>query len=326
MDFGVATVTRGECAAREGYIAVAEAAERLGFGFISVNDHVVVPRDIASRYPYSESGEWAARTAGECLDQLNTLAFIAARTERLRLLTSVMVVPQRHPVLTAKMLATIDVLSKGRLIVGCGVGWMKEEFEALGAPPFAERGSATDEYLDAMKALWTEDAPKFQGKHVSFDDVIFAPKPVAKPHPPIWIGGESAVALKRTVRVGDGWYPASNNPQHRLDTPARLGAAYAELRRVAEAAGRDPKTDRRRLPRALAGGLDRAEDGRRRTPPVHRQLGRHGGRRGGARRRRRAPRGADIPDGDQLPRRSSACTGLPPRSCRWRADTQDRLS
>ena len=164
MDFGVATVTRGECSSREGYIAVAEAAERLGFGFISVNDHVVVPRDIASRYPYSESGEWAARTVGECLDQLATLAFLAARTERLQLLTSVMVVPQRQPVLTAKMLATIDVLSKGRLIVGCGVGWLKEEFEALGAPPFAERGRATDEYLDAMKALWTQDAPKFAGQ------------------------------------------------------------------------------------------------------------------------------------------------------------------
>jgi probable F420-dependent oxidoreductase len=242
MDFGVATVTRGECAAREGYIAVAEAAERLGFGFISVNDHVVVPRDIASRYPYSESGEWAARTVGECLDQLTTLGFLAARTERLRLLTSVMVVPQRQPVLTAKMLATIDVLSKGRLIVGCGVGWLEEEFEALGAPPFAERGRATDEYLDAMKVLWTRDAPKFQGKHVSFDDVIFAPRPVRKPHPPIWIGGESAVALKRAVRVGDGWYPASNNPQHRLDTPARLSAGVGDLRRTAEAAGRDPKT------------------------------------------------------------------------------------
>src|SRR5436190_15324713 len=242
MDFGVATSTRGALGNREGYIAVAERAERLGFGFISVNDHVVVPRDIASRYPYSASGEWAGRTVGECLDQLNTLAFLAARTERLQLLTSVMVVPQRHPVLTAKMLATIDVLSKGRLIVGCGVGWLEEEFEALGAPPFADRGRATDEYLDAMKALWTQDAPKFQGKHVSFDDVIFAPKPVAKPHPPIWIGGESAVALKRTVRVGDGWYPASNNPQHRLDTPARLGAAVGELQRAAEATGRDPKS------------------------------------------------------------------------------------
>ena len=166
MDFGVATVTRGECSSREGYIAVAEAAERLGFGFISVNDHVVVPRDIASRYPYSDSGEWAARTAGECLDQLATLAFLAGRTRALRLLTSVMVVPQRQPVLTAKMLATIDVLSRGRLIVGCGVGWLQEEFQALGAPPFAERGRATDEYLDAMKALWTEEAPKFAGKHV----------------------------------------------------------------------------------------------------------------------------------------------------------------
>src|SRR6187397_496606 len=242
MDFGVATVTRGACAAREGYIAVAEAAERLGFGFISVNDHVVVPRDIAPRYPYSESGEWAARTAGECLDQLSTLAFLAGRSERLRLLTSVMVVPQRHPVLTAKMLATVDVLSGGRLIVGCGAGWLQKEFEALGAPPYAERGRATDEYLDAFKLLWTEDAPKLRGRHVSFDDIIFAPKPVSKPHPPIWIGGESPQALKRTVRVGDGWYPASNNPQHRLDTPARLGAAYAELRRIAEAAGRDPKS------------------------------------------------------------------------------------
>jgi alkanesulfonate monooxygenase SsuD/methylene tetrahydromethanopterin reductase-like flavin-dependent oxidoreductase (luciferase family) len=140
MDFGVATSTRGALGNREGYIAAAERAERLGFGFISVNDHVVVPRDIASRYPYSESGEWAGRTAGECLDQLSTLAFLAGRTERLRLLTSVMVVPQRHPVLTAKMLATIDILCSGSLIVGCGVGWLQKEFEALGAPPYAERG------------------------------------------------------------------------------------------------------------------------------------------------------------------------------------------
>jgi probable F420-dependent oxidoreductase len=242
MDFGVATSTRGALGNREGYIACAESAERLGFGFISVNDHVVVPGGIASRYPYSESGEWAGRTAGQCLDQLSTLAFLAGRTERLKLLTSVMVVPQRQPVLTAKMLATVDVLSNGRLIVGCGVGWLQKEFEALGAPPYAERGRATDEFLDAFKVLWTEDAPKLRGRHVSFDDIIFAPKPVSKPHPPIWIGGESPQALKRTVRVGDGWYPASNNPQHRLDTAERLGKGVAELRRVAEAAGRDPAT------------------------------------------------------------------------------------
>ncbi len=240
MNFGVATVTRGECATREGYIAMAQAAERMGFGFISVNDHIVVPRDIASRYPYSEDGQWAARTAGECLDQLATLAFIAGRTERLGLLTSVMVVPHRQPVLAAKMLATVDVLSKGRLIVGCGTGWMKEEFEAVGAPSFAERGRVTDEYIAAFKELWTRDAPSFRGAHASFDNLLFEPKPVAKPHPPIWIGGESPAAMKRAVRAGDAWYPGSNNPQHRLDTPARLGAAIAELRRVAEAAGREP--------------------------------------------------------------------------------------
>jgi probable F420-dependent oxidoreductase len=242
MDFGVATLTRGALGNRKGYVAVAEAAERLRYGFISVNDHIVVPRDIASRYPYSESGEWAARTAGDCLDQLATLAFLAARTERLRLLTSVMVVPQRHPVLTAKMLATIDVLSAGRLIVGCGVGWLKEEFEAVGAPDFAERGRVTDEYLDAFKVLWTKDAPVYGGQHVQFDNIMFSPKPVQKPHPPIWIGGESKLAMQRAVRVGDGWYPASNNPQNRLDTAIRLVAAVKEVRRMAEAAGRDPAT------------------------------------------------------------------------------------
>jgi probable F420-dependent oxidoreductase len=242
MDFGVATSTRGAMETREGYIAVAEAAEKLGFGFISANDHVVVPRGIASRYPYSDDGLWAGRTAGACLDQLATLAFLAARTERLQLLTSVMVVPQRQAVLTAKMLATVDVLSGGRLIVGCGVGWLKEEFEVLGAPPYAERGRATDEYIDAFKALWTEEAPTFRGTHVSFDNLMFAPKPVRKPHPPIWIGGESAVAMKRAVRAAQGWYPASNNPQHRLDTSARVGAGIGELQRTAEAAKRDPKS------------------------------------------------------------------------------------
>ncbi len=240
MDFGVATSTRGECSTRQGYSAVAEAAERLGFAFIGVNDHVIVPRAIASKYPYSQDHKWAAASAGECLDQLATLAFLAGRTERLQLLTSVMVVPQRQPVLTAKMLATIDILSHGRLIVGCGAGWLKEEFAALGAPPFADRGRATDEFIAAFKVLWTQDTPVFAGAHASFDSLIFAPKPVRRPHPPIWIGGESPSALKRAVRAGDGWYPASNNPQYRLDTAQRVAAGIGELARHAEAAGRDP--------------------------------------------------------------------------------------
>jgi probable F420-dependent oxidoreductase len=240
MEFGVATSTRGEVAQRHGFIAVAEAAERLGFGFISVNDHVVVPRDIASRYPYSDDGLWSGRTAGECLEQLTTLAFIAGNSERLRLLTSVMVVPQRHPVLAAKMLTTVDVLSGGRLIVGCGVGWLKEEFDALGAPPFGVRGRVTDEYLECFKVLWTQENPTFRGTHFGFENITFAPKPISKPHPPIWIGGESPIALKRVVRIGDAWYPASNNPQHRLDTPTRLGTAIDDLRSLSESEGRDP--------------------------------------------------------------------------------------
>jgi probable F420-dependent oxidoreductase len=242
MDFGVATSSRGALGNRGGYIAVGEAAERLGFGFISVNDHIIVPRDIASRYPYSESGEWAGAAAGECLEQLSTLSFLAGRTERVRLLTSVMVVPQRQPVLAAKMLATVDVLSAGRLIVGCGVGWLQKEFEALGAPPFVERGRATDEFLNAFKVLWTDESPKLQGRHVNVENIMFAPKPVTKPHPPIWIGGEGPQALGRVVRLGDGWYPTSNNPQHRLDTPERLAKGVNELARAAEKAGRDPKS------------------------------------------------------------------------------------
>jgi probable F420-dependent oxidoreductase len=240
MDFGVNTMSRGPMARREGYAAVAEKAEALGFGYLTVNDHVVVPTDIDSRYPYTEEGSWPGSVFGECFDQIATMAFVAGRTKRIRLLSSVMVLPHRQPVLAAKMLATADALSGGRLIAGCGVGWMKEEFEAIGAPPFAERGKVADEYLQIFKELWTKEEPSFQGKYASFSNISFEPKPVQKPHPPIWIGGESPIALKRTVRFGDAWYPASNNPQHRLDTPERLAKGVDELRRTAEGAGRDP--------------------------------------------------------------------------------------
>lgn len=242
MRFGVNILSRGPMATRDGYIGVAEAAERLGFDFVSVNDHVVVPGDIASRYPYSEDGGWAPATVGECLEQLSTLSFLAGCTKRLKLLTSVMVVPHRHPVLAAKMIATADVLSAGRVIVGCGAGWMKEELAALGSPPFEARGQATDEYLAAFKELWTKDAPRFQGKHVNFDNLLFRPKPVQKPHPPLWIGGESEPAMRRAVKLGDGWYPASSNPANRLDTPARVAGAIKHLHAVSEKMGRDPRT------------------------------------------------------------------------------------
>lgn len=239
MHFGISTLSRGLFTSRQAYRDVAQAAERAGFGFLSVNDHIVVPGSLQSAYPYTQGGTWSAAQEGHCFDQLATLAFLAGCTERLRLLTSVMVVPHREPFSAAKTLATIDVLSGGRLIVGAGAGWMQEEFRLLKAP-FEARGAVTDEYLAAFKALWTQERPAFEGRHVAFRDVIFEPKPVQKPHPPIWVGGESAAALRRAATLGDAWYPGINNQKRPLDTPARLADGIAALRGAAEAAGRDP--------------------------------------------------------------------------------------
>src|SRR5208282_1573337 len=129
-------------------------------------------------YPYSDSGEFPSGAAAPRLEQLTAATFIAAATSKLRIVTSVMVVPHRPAVLTAKILATLDVLSKGRLTLGIGAGWMQEEFEAVGTPPFAERGTVTDEYMMACKELWEKDDPRFDGKHVKFANVVFQPKPV----------------------------------------------------------------------------------------------------------------------------------------------------
>jgi len=168
------------------------------------------------------------------------VAFLAAKTTRLRLITSVMVVPHRPAVLTAKMLATIDVLSGGRLTLGIGAGWLKEEFEAIEAPDFAARGKVTDEYIKAFLELWTNDKPRFAGEHVRFDNILFEPKPVQKPHPPIWVGGESGPALRRTAKLGDAWYPIGTNPAFPLDSLARFKASAARLRKMTADAGRKP--------------------------------------------------------------------------------------
>jgi probable F420-dependent oxidoreductase len=239
VKFGLSTLTRGVFTTPETYAAVAKAAERAGFDFLSVSDHLVVPSNFKSRYPYDVAGVFAAAEHGHCFDQLATVAFLAGCTERLRLLTSVTVVPHRPAMLTAKMLATIDVLAKGRLIIGAGTGWMKEEFELLGVP-FEDRGRLTDEYLAAFKELWTKDAPSYSGKYVKFSDVLFYPKPTQKPHPPLWIGGESLPALRRTIKFADAWYPGSNSQTKPLDTPERLARGIADAKRACAAAGRDP--------------------------------------------------------------------------------------
>jgi probable F420-dependent oxidoreductase len=220
---------------------LAVEGEAIGYDYACVSDHVVEPTDIHSRYPYSDSGEFPKASRGERQEQLTAIAYLAAKTSRLRFLTSVMVVPHRPAVLTAKMLATIDVLSGGRLIVGVGAGWCKEEFDEIGTPPFEHRGAVTDEYMLAFRELWTKDAPRFDGRFVKFKDVIFAPKPVQNPLQ-FWIGGESGPALRRTARLGDAWYPIGTNPQFPMNTLARYRAGIERLRKLTQEAGRKPES------------------------------------------------------------------------------------
>jgi probable F420-dependent oxidoreductase len=223
MDFGVNLLTRGITGNAEGLLSMARQAEALGFGHVTINDHIVVPNRIASRYPYTPTGEWPGARAGECLEQVTALGFLAAATSRVRLVTSVMVVPQRPAVLAAKALATVDVLSQGRLTVGVGVGWLDEEFRAVAAPPFAARGAVTDEFLAAFHELWTSDAPSFAGKYVAFRHL--EPKPVQRPRPPI--GWAARAGWRFAARLGDGWYPVGNNPQEPSTRPGSTRKAHA---------------------------------------------------------------------------------------------------
>jgi len=238
MDFGIHIGTRGCLTTRENVMAMATAAEAQGYAIIGVADHVIVPVQTEVRYPYTADGVWPGAPTGECFDAIATLSFLAGFTQRVKLLTSVLVVPHRPAVLTAKLLTTADVLSGGRVIAGVGTGWMKEEFAALQTPPFEERGAVTDEYLAAWKALWTQEKPSAAGKHVQFSDVVYRPRPATPP--PIWVGGESAPALRRAAKFGDAWYPVSNNAQILLNTPAKLKAGIDRLHQAAEKVGRDP--------------------------------------------------------------------------------------
>jgi probable F420-dependent oxidoreductase len=183
MRYGFYLPTRGQTATPEALEALVQRGEALGFTSVMIADHLVFPVTIKSKYPYTVSGAFPGQ--GDVLDQLSLMAFVAAKTSRLRLVSSVMIVPYRNPVLTAKALATIDVLSKGRVTVGVGVGWMREEFEALGAPDFDRRGAVTDEYLRIFKTLWTESPASFAGRFYRFDALRCQPQPVQKPHPPI---------------------------------------------------------------------------------------------------------------------------------------------
>jgi probable F420-dependent oxidoreductase len=244
MKFGMNAPFRGPLARPDAIRTIARTAETLGFDTIIVSDHVVVPRQIDPNYPYSESGSFAWTENGEtdCMEMFTLLPWLAAVTTTIRLMTSVAVIPHRNPLVMAKSIATADILSGGRVTLGCGTGWMREEFEALGLPPFDKRGQVTNEYIAAMKAAWTEDNPSFDGEFVKFSNIDLEPRPVQKPHPPVWIGGESMPALRRVVALGDGWYPIGRNPKFPLPTPAAYAERVKVLFGLAEQAGRDPAT------------------------------------------------------------------------------------
>ncbi|MDG1702874.1 MAG: LLM class F420-dependent oxidoreductase [Pseudomonadales bacterium] len=201
-----------------------QLAEAKGVHGIWVPEHVLLFPDYASTYPYSDSGRMPGDPEG-LLDPFTALTFIAAHTQRVRLGTGICLVPQRQPVYTAKMVADVDYLSGGRVDFGVGIGWLKEEFQNLGMD-FASRGARTEEYLLAMKALWSEGISEFKGQTLNLEPCHFNPKPVQRPHPPIIFGGESDAAMRRVARLGDGWYGYDLTPE---DLGRRLNSLDAGL-------------------------------------------------------------------------------------------------
>jgi len=216
---------------------VAQRAEDLGYDHVWVSDHIILPKKVDSFYPYAADGVATFKPDEPYYEPLAALNFIAGCTQRIRLGTHVLIIPYRNPVLTAKILSTLDVLSGGRLILGAGVGWMEEEFKAMGLDTYKERGAVTDEYLQIYKELWTKEDASFDGKYYQISDTGFEPKPVQKPHPPIWIGGHSGPAVRRAARYGDGWMPIGLRPPAILE-PEELSGKIARLRKLTVEAGR----------------------------------------------------------------------------------------
>jgi probable F420-dependent oxidoreductase len=242
VEFGFSLPGRGPLAGIDVVLKLAEKADALRFDSLFVTDHIVMPASSAkSVYPYTTSGQFPGGLAQDYLEPLATLSHLAHATKRAKLGISVLVIPYRNPLLAAKMLATIDVLSKGRVILGAGVGWLREEFEALGAPPFEERGAVTEEYIKLMRAAWTTDPVSFEGKHYSVRDVHVLPKPVQRGGIPVWIGGHTGAAVRRAGAIGDGWHPIGMRPPAMLG-PEEYAAKVEELRASARRAGRDPKS------------------------------------------------------------------------------------
>jgi len=233
MRFGIAVPNYGPLASAENMVRLARRAEALGLDSIWVADHLVAPVGVQSIYPFDKSPDPKPGDMGvieEFYEPLTTLAFLAGATSRIRLGVSVYVIPYRNPVVTAKTVATLDALSGGRAIFGVGVGWLREEFTALGQDA-RHRGRVTDEYLEVCRRLWRDEVAEFAGRHYTLPAVRSGPKPVQRPWPPIWIGGNSEAAERRAIALGDGL--------HLIDlSPGEAAARHAALRAAEAAAGR----------------------------------------------------------------------------------------
>jgi probable F420-dependent oxidoreductase len=240
MKLGFYGINMGACVDPEVAVAVAKAAEEAGFDSVWTAEHVVLPDPQVAASPIPPQTP--------LLDPAVALAHLAADTRTIRLATGIIILPQRNPVVLAKELASLDVLSGGRLVFGLGAGYLEPEFEAVGAT-FAERGERTDEYIEAMLALWTQEKPRFEGRFVSFSGIDAQPRPIQKPHPPIVVGGMSPPALRRAVRRGDGWYGFALD----LDATAQC---VEGLRRAQQQVERGPELGRLEISVTPSGLLD----------------------------------------------------------------------
>lgn len=234
MEYGVALPHFGpqarDARAVERIRNVARAADHLGYDIVWASEHMIFPRTVKTPYPYGTSFPYDVDDP--VLDPVSTLTWVAGMTKHVRLGTAVLVLPYHHPIALAKSLASLDVLSSGRLLLGVAGGWLREEFELLGIP-FRERGARTDEAIDLLRHLWTAETVAFDGRFHQLRDAAFFPKPIQKPHPPVWIGGDSEAVLRRVAERGDGWIAAPRDL-------ATLERKIERIRLYAEAAGRDP--------------------------------------------------------------------------------------
>jgi len=232
MRLGLHALGIGSGATRAVIDAVAVAAERCGFATLWAGEHVVRVDSSESRYPYSDDGQIAIPAAADWIDPMIGLSFAAAATSTIGVATGVLLLPEHNPVLVAKQAATLDTLSGGRFTLGVGVGWSREEFDALGVP-FERRAARTAEYVAAMRTLWRDDVASFEGKFVRFDSVRVNPKPVVDRRIPVVIGGNSDAALRRVVAWGDGWYGFN------LDGVQEVAERIDDLNRLCDDSGRD---------------------------------------------------------------------------------------